>query len=356
MKGGALAAVLLLYVVECQAWRTHRTFVVARGGAADFSDDDDDEPQQKKRKIMREIIIEEDEYDEWFEASQDFTEEEEDLFPEEVDEEAQYADDEQQGAEEDIPVSKSAKHDNVPKASDQQEEPTEMEKTLKQNSEQATASIGPGAEDDSGSSSADNVDRLELADAYDDDMAALTSEPPAIIDAQTERILKRDLKFSGREISQMKPAVAAVVAAKRLHRPVEGMPRNWYISPPVASKPKMIRWKRVLPRLIIPVAVGALAITQGESIMESIMDLASGAVDGVVSTQHQQQPSAIEEDVDPYAESLLAETTPDPVVHDHKPHSIKPGSMPDDEVDVTWLDKLLTAVERKVKAFLRWEI
>jgi hypothetical protein len=37
-------------------------------------------------------------------------------------------------------------------------------------------------------------------------------------------------------------------------------------------------------------------------------------------------------------------------------HSIKPGNLPADVLDVTWLDKGITAIERTIKAILGWEI
>ena len=48
-------------------------------------------------------------------------------------------------------------------------------------------------------------------------------------------------------------------------------------------------------------------------------------------------------------------------LHEKHPHSLKPGRKTEcgddeDDLDVTWLDKLITAVERKLKAFFRMEI
>ena len=110
------------------------------------------------------------------------------------------------------------------------------------------------------------MDRMELADAYDEDVAVDTdpgaaTEPvkqvypestttatttaaaanapavPTSIDAATRKTLIKDLKYRKKEVDAMKPEIAAIVADKRLSRPWEGMPANWYRNGKPSQKP-----------------------------------------------------------------------------------------------------------------------
>lgn len=380
---------IVLLLVECQACTYRKTtfVVVVRGGTSpSSSEEEDDFRPKKKRRMTREEIIEEQVYEEdeedWFESTREFSTEEDAFVLEEADRPKEEEDDDVGYEEDEVePEEKITESSifstetkaSVPEIEAQQQlkrkSPSTSSATTKTNVDAVPEPVAAEATDiisddhpeagSSSPSSVGNVDRMELADAYDDDMAALTSDAPKVIDAQTERILKRDLKYSGREIAQMKPAVAAVVAAKRLHRPSEGMPRNWYVSPPKLPEAKKIQWKPVIRKLIIPVTVVVFVITQGEATLEMLMTSFSGIEESRHPSQDQ---TSFPEEEDPYAASLQLQeasptTDPPPLPElDHKPHSIKPGQLPDDELDVTWLDKLLTAVERKLTAFFRWKI
>jgi len=253
--------------------------------------------------------------------------------------------------------------------------------------------------------SAAYVDRMELADAYDEDAVNLDTDgyttdagggegtalaaaaaalpPPTtgipvkdFIDDSTRKVLVQQLKYRRNEVDAMKPEVAAVVAAKRLGRPFEGMPANWYKagSKQIKSRHPVIQ---LLPKLVLPVVATALAVTKGPDVVEAIQErrlsqrlhsasrssvltkpVAAGAVE-VPSPS----PSDADSDDDGSEPLVPLEDTPLVDTNEHTtdankphPHSIKPKQPPADELDVTWLDKLITAVERRIKAFLHWEI
>jgi hypothetical protein len=276
-------------------------------------------------------------------------------------------------------------------------------------------------------SSTDHLDRLDLADAYDDDVAAALTTPSAadhtartslpvaaaavvasiapagaaaaaaatptddddtamMIDAATARILQNELKYRPKEIKSMKPAVAAVVAAKRLHRPTEGMPRNWYRAGTDGSNLLQSKNQRrlgvvkkwgqvVLPRIIVPVAVIGLAIVQKDSIGEVLSSVLARTrrtarrPDGP-KLRDDNTPTYDNDDIGSiYDDSLLQIENDDNNNNDSSsPPRVKeaaatrPTTFKDhqttttNELDVTWLDKCLTAIERRFKAFMRWEI
>ena len=273
----------------------------------------------------------------------------------------------------------------------------------------ATANLvdDPSIDDDSSAF----VDRMELADAYDEGEttpgsfeeeiesrtnveATADNEEPALADASEAesleatddsvasngkpaisvamaKILREELKYSGKEVSAMKSEIATMVVEKRLHRPTEGMPPNWYRD---GKPPAPLDVKRVLTRVVIPVAAGALAVRAAT---------ASGGFDFDVSEFFEKipfrknEPAPVEIPVaEPVKETIPSELETFPVdlemeeadedikpVNEHTgalgdahPHSVKPGQVPQDELDVTWLDKAITAVERRIKAFFRMEL
>jgi hypothetical protein len=426
--------------------------VVPRGGAStsepSSSSSSDDLPQQKKKRrtnpkeeylsdededadgYEEDEIVEEQEEQEWFEATEELTEEAEEIDrdggrgfstvttdDEEVaatkkgEKTTQYraavVSNEDHGYEGDdeavidgltsSPIAGEKQQtdstsDSVDTCGTAVPENTVTVVTSSSSSSSLAVSDEPLHHEDDGSST-DHFDRMELADAYDDDVAAVltadTSTPtttesaaavavgpassiPAVIDQATERILQQDLKYSSREIRSMKPAVAAVVAAKRLHRPVEGMPRNWYTdnSPlrPAGSRCKRsdVKWGKIVPRIVIPVAVGAFAILaqQREPMVELLSDVFwAGEKRRRPAPATPSTPLTNIDLESVYADSLLQieqDGPPTPRESEERRHTVKPQhhhiQTDDDELDVSWLDKLLTAMERKIKAFLRWEI
>lgn len=264
------------------------------------------------------------------------------------------------------------------------------------------------------------VDRMDLADAYDDDVgldtdgntdagdviatsvresapideetdvknagdddattallveaADLYSEVDLIAD-DTKKVLMKELKYRKREVDAMKPEVAAVVAAKKLYRPQEGLPANWCRDGKTLSTNRE-RIIQILPKIVVPAIAGALAISLGPDFVSALTSKRS-LVDpqikkklsapstvkhtpAVGSESSSSGRALVGEPLVPQSEPLLPVNEHTNSRGDKHPHSLKPGKVPlgddRDELDVTWLDKLITAIDRSIKAFLRWEI
>jgi hypothetical protein len=86
---------------------------------------------------------------------------------------------------------------------------------------------------------------------------------PSFIDSQTEKVLRKDLKFRRYEVKSMRPEIAVVVAQKRLRRPLEGMPRNWYksdVSKRKQSRMLILDTVRLVLSFTLPVLLSGLTI------------------------------------------------------------------------------------------------
>lgn len=266
------------------------------------------------------------------------------------------------------------------------------EEAANPSSNDASASIG--INDDN-----DDENRMELADAYDgdetvgiflEDSSTDAGEMPAsagggassnhvngptsdtppstaktTIDTATAKLLRDELGYRKKEVAAMRPDVAAIVAQKRLSRPVEGMPTNWY--QPTEATTKAGRNRRGTTTLtnVVRIAVPVAAVGIGVILRvrnndgDVVSDLISGWFKGDAAAESEPVlslgTSTIADDDDDSSfekqdDTTLFTTTSPETVQQAEP------SYPEDELDVTWLDKLITKVERNIKAFLRIKI
>lgn len=259
------------------------------------------------------------------------------------------------------------------------------------------------------------VDRMELADAYDEGEttpgsfeADESAQPPAAtadataalaegeaaaaanVPTEITKEMKKALKaldYSRREIYSMRPDVAAIVIEKEIKRPEEGMPINFYVGGQ-STEPK--GWRKIVPRVVIPaIAVGLLVNSgiNGEYDLppqiaswlpqrkaapvlaagttpteETIISLPSAPGDMVAATSPVVA-GPVSDSLPSAARSDVATTDTDDVVpvNEHlnalgevHAHSIKPGVQDaEDELDVLWLDKLLTSIARAFRKLFR---
>lgn len=234
------------------------------------------------------------------------------------------------------------------------------------------------------------VDSQELADAYDEespppiytdtDSSSVSlpnqkidsdigsrdaSEPPIVlptIDNAMKKVLCSELKYTRREVNRMRPEIALMVVEKRLRRPNEGMPPSFYISQKSLERSNILS---KVPRIVLGgVVIATLAVVGGPTFVPLLH-----SIPALISSSERENTASLyfpeEEDI---WSDLLTNTTEssasDPIpVNEHvnkvgevHPHSVKPGQHPSDEIDVTWLDKLITAVENKIKSILRMEL
>ena len=248
--------------------------------------------------------------------------------------------------------------------------------------------------DDENSYSSAFVDRMELADAYDEGettaggaeedaaaaaaTAAVTAtvggsdedrspeappakdEPPQITEITDEMkaILRKELRYKARDVKVMRPDIAAMVVANRLRRPTEGMPRNWYVE---GAKPSNALQDNVVKVSLALVAAGAVALIglKGEDLgiefdafgdaLKKITSKSIGKKKKTADTPAVVTPPVVQE----------VEATEVEEEEDHPqsvmPFTDKPPAYEKD-LDKTWLDKVITSIENAVKAFFRIKI
>ncbi len=253
----------------------------------------------------------------------------------------------------------------------QNESPITAEETIG-----ATEEPADGGDDDD----EEEIDEDEQESAYAEATAVRAGASVTVIDEDLKNILITDLQYTEEDVTNMRPELAQEVVGNKLARPIEGMPRNWYIDPELAVKQDAMLAKK--KGLIVTVAmVGAVALSVGvlkendtigdtvEEIVDALKEIpkaivamvvaAKSKVTGGVSTNKKSLPAATpppaaEEPKEEEEEADELETK------DASVHSIKPGTtpkeVPDPNLDTTWLDKLITKIGSGFKSFLNIKI
>lgn len=235
--------------------------------------------------------------------------------------------------------------------------------------------------------SSSNVDRMEYADAYDEEddesssvgygapeytYRSVASDEPAvdrieienenldnqhkdlptiqlssIITEDMKKVMMKDLNYKSSDLEVIRPEIASLIVAKDVRRPVEGLPSNWY-KEGMVPKSGSIRVAR--KRIFVACAVVAVAMTTGSML---------GAVDFSVVTEslafflrksiptsrnipdQQDGPGENVSDVDQEDDA-----TKERFDHEEQPDSsVRPGQdLSPEPVDELWLDKVITAV------------
>lgn len=247
-----------------------------------------------------------------------------------------------------------------------------------------------------------NIDRMDYADAYDEEVEAdaeeaeestkqeesvettpslPTNEETAAPNGETNKkihlateitremkeILIKQLHYRPAEVEYMRPEIAAVVVAKEMERPPEGPPPGWFLSKPPKNKAGSLK---SIVLSVLAVAVAALGTTAAVSSSSSGTDFVwvpSSSSKGrktpaalfetpsVLSQREAPEPEVPERPM-PEPEPVVKEAvTPPPTappssssVLEHE-HSLRPGERPPSEpIDETGLDKFLTGVEKSL--------
>lgn len=373
---------------------------IRRGGSDSvYEEEDDDE--------TAEVVGEEEEYDEDVEEEYDAEEGAEDViltdFPgEEEDEDAfvpvveeqveEIFDDEE---EEEEVLEDAKENEIIQEALEDTEEEPEPSLTQRFVEERMATTT-----DDENSSAF--VDRMELADAYDEgettaggdavELAAVTAatavggsdeeqatqHPITEITNEMKTILRKELKYIAHEVKNMRPDIAAMIVGKGLRRPREGMPPNFYVE---GSKPMGGLRKNAFKISLALTVVGVAAIVglkggDAELELESMQDAlkklpavlaaaltskgggnaAKKEVSPAVVSTATTPASSQESDEAAEAESAVEKEDDD----EDRPRSVKPYSDHpphyEDDLDKTWLDKGITKIENAMKAFFRIKI
>ena len=378
----------------------------------------EEEEEQEEEHQLQHTEIEDEEDDTYEEQTltetiavqmEDDDEEEEDLNE---DEDETTFDDEEAVAAEAVTEQDGQDEDEIFDDDDPQDDAdafSEVEETLSRTLDDRT---GTTTDDEISS-----VDRMELADAYDeggesttggDDGTALTSAggdddddheddaTPAAdenenendvtsdcnhqvaadeISEEQKRILIQDLKFKPRDVQVLRPDIAALVISKGLCRPEEGMPANWYVEG--ASPPKVeIREKAAkLAIALVVLGVAAAVGVHGGLALGSVKDFATKVPSAFATLPSLFTSRKTTNDIPAVATPAStvastptldaerpADTNEDQPEEkdDNKAHSIKPNSdftaLKNENWDKTWLDRLITKFENAIKAFLNIKI
>ena len=269
--------------------------------------------------------------------------------------------------------------------SEDEDEEQEVEAAADTESEDVdtTPNQAPITKTETSTATATNNDAVET-------VAAVTT-----IDAETKRILISELRYTVADVSQMRPEIAAEVVRNSLAKPTEGMPPSFYLDPTNRPTPstsnKFWSTKKILLSVagVAALSVGATALKDqendvGESIEELIDTLKeipekiAALVAFVMNTRSKIETKAsdtldkietVKADVAAAAAAIdetikerlgEEEEVTSPTEQDTSVHSIRPGTkpeeIPDPDTDKTWLDKMLTGIERAIKSFLSIKI
>lgn len=236
------------------------------------------------------------------------------------------------------------------------------------------AAVGASSDDSSFSAEDDNND-TPLRQPNPSVVKSLTPAAATTeISEDMKQVLIRKLRYKRHDVKSMRPDIAAFVVANDLRRPIEGMPKNWYIAGKVPVKTSSLRSNLVKIGATLAVIVGAAVAKQGGISIDSVGSIVgsttprlressavfassrscSGPSVPTVSITPVQSP--IEEaESSSESESVEEKEQNHPSDDKKKPHSLKPFSEPED-LDKTWLDKGITKVENAIKAFFNIRI
>ena len=252
------------------------------------------------------------------------------------------------------------------------------------------------------------VDRMDLADAYDegetttnpDEASALAAASAAKVSAggggdddddqvkieekaateaailteitnDMKKILRNDLKYTGREVKLMRPDIAAMILAKNVRRPIEGMPANFYVEGKAPSQSRSVR-RAIMKVSLTLAAVGAVAVLGLNGDIDDFVKSAAkpfALVATIPSRLMQSNTSktpvraaAVEPVQSIPIDQPIGDEPSGPGEVEGKedeshPHSVKPyadhAPAYEEDLDKTWLDKAISKVENVVKAFFR---
>jgi hypothetical protein len=183
-----------------------------------------------------------------------------------------------------------------------------------------------------------------------------------VIDDKAERILIKELKFRRHEVANMRPEIAAVLVEKRLERPLEGTPEKWYNEGKSPRKPSLVSRLHVpnakkylfnlvlLPQYAVPIVLGGLAVYGYVDLVEMFAKLFAELTPENLPPTEQETGDENEEAPDAHGE-----LPPPPTASGNAP--IAPGANVSNvkaDEDATWLDKIITGIQKPIKAF--WNI
>ncbi|KAL7570376.1 hypothetical protein ACA910_017214 [Epithemia clementina (nom. ined.)] len=245
-----------------------------------------------------------------------------------------------------------------------------------------------------------NVDRMEYADAYDEEeedsssssyggspeytytssvpdessqsITGMDSEnhddkAPTIqlshtITEDMKKVMIKNLKYKTSDLEVIRPEIASIIVAKDIDRPMEGLPLNWYKD---GLEPKQS--KRIIRKILVACAVAALAIAAGSKVVDVDLSILTDrfslprrksvplplVTPSVLVDQLQQSDSTVGDEVD-ITDHLTNEASEEKAEEEEEAtHSVRPGEAPSRDLDELWLDKVITAIISGLQKLLR---
>ena len=244
-----------------------------------------------------------------------------------------------------------------------------------------------------------NVDRMEYADAYDEE----EEEPPSVdfnapgyefssepseaksgestatdgsapakrddnhqgeeqtielsstITDEMKKIMMKDLNYKASDLEVIRPEIASIIVAKDVRRPMEGLPPNWY-KDSLSVSPRAS--KRLFAKIAATLVIGGAALLAGSKIGEIDVTVLAESLKSSWTKPSLPSSTAVEEE-DPFKNVFSvveeAETRKEVPDEEEEPdHSVRPGeARSPDPVDELWLDKVITAVLSGMKRLFR---
>jgi hypothetical protein len=207
----------------------------------------------------------------------------------------------------------------------------------------------------------------EQGDAIEDTVTESTSglEVGTTITDEMKQVLRQDLKYTRRDIKLMRPEIASMVVYNKLLRPIEGMPRNWYIEGAGPAGP--LREHAVKIAIAVAAVSGVTAVGilgDGLDMSELTRNLkqipaALAKLGKKTKKDATAQLSEVKEALDEVTAQKTFSEQETNEMENEVPHSIKPGEKPAGlmgKEDESALDKFLTKIETMIKAFFNIKI
>jgi hypothetical protein len=207
----------------------------------------------------------------------------------------------------------------------------------------------------------------EQGDAIEDTVTESTSglEVGTTITDEMKQVLRQDLKYTRRDIKLMRPEIASMVVYNKLLRPIEGMPRNWYIEGAGPAGP--LREHAVKIAIAVAAVSGVTAVGilgDGLDMSELTRNLkqipaALAKLGKKTKKDATAQLSEVKEALDEVTAQKTFSEQEMNEMENEVPHSIKPGEKPAGlmgKEDESALDKFLTKIETMIKAFFNIKI
>jgi hypothetical protein len=245
----------------------------------------------------------------------------------------------------------------------EKEDENEEERDEEMIDQQESMSVDPSLEEDSTA----HIDRMDYADAYDEEVdneedadtavqSALTSSKKiplaqSITPAMREVLIKQ-LKYRRGEVQRMRPDIAAIVIAKELQRPQEGLPPHWMVEKRNENQGLLLN-KSAIVKILLSISacvMGGLLVSELKSEKNDFVWEAPASIS--TSEVAETYKTSLVEEI-PEKEDTSSTEQSYGFGHHHE-HSVRPGEHPPLEpIDETALDKFLTKVEKGLAAMFR---